>query len=100
MDELRRLMWDDVGIVRTDARLARAAQRIQQLQQDMPALAAQKTISREWLEWRNLVQVAELIVTSAQMRFESRGLHFNRDYPQQLPQARPTVLQPLSCVTC
>ncbi len=100
MDELRRLMWDDVGIVRSDERLARAAQRIQQLQQDMPALAAQKTITREWLEWRNLVQVAELIVTSAQMRCESRGLHFNRDYPKQLPQARPTVLQPVSCVTC
>jgi L-aspartate oxidase len=72
-DELRRFMWDYVGIVRTNKRLERAAH-------------------RDLLELRNLVTVADLIVKSARARHESRGLHFSRDYPQMLSVALPTIL--------
>jgi L-aspartate oxidase len=94
-DELRRFMWDYVGIVRTDKRLERAASRIALLQSEIQAFYAQFRVSRDLLELRNLVQVAELIVRCAQQRHESRGLHFNRDWPNLLPQALPTVLKPL-----
>jgi L-aspartate oxidase len=95
-DELRRFMWDYVGIVRTNKRLERAAHRIALLQQEIAEFYAHFHVSRDLLELRNLVQVADLIVRSAQLRKESRGLHFSRDYPQLLPQAHPTVLRPLT----
>jgi L-aspartate oxidase len=93
-DELRRFMWDYVGIVRTDKRLERAAHRITLLQSEIHDFYSQFHVTRDLLELRNLVQVADLIVMSAMMRRESRGLHFSRDYPDMLPEARPTVLVP------
>jgi len=95
-DELRRFMWDYVGIVRTNKRLERAAHRITLLQDEIQEYYAHFHVTRDLLELRNLVQVADLIVRSAQSRHESRGLHFSRDYPTLLPQALSTVLTPLS----
>jgi len=93
-DELRRFMWDYVGIVRTNKRLERAAHRIALLQGEIQEFYAQFHVTRDLLELRNLVQVADLIVRSAQSRHESRGLHFSRDYPQTEAVAKPTLLTP------
>ena len=91
-DELRRFMWDYVGIVRTNKRLERAAHRIRLLQEEIQEFYANFHVTRDLLELRNLVTVADLIVKSALARHESRGLHFSRDYPQMLPVALPTIL--------
>jgi L-aspartate oxidase len=91
-DELRRSMWDYVGIVRTNKRLERAAHRIRLLQEEIQEFYANFHVTRDLLELRNLVTVADLIVKSAQARHESRGLHFSRDYPQMLHDAVPTIL--------
>jgi len=93
-DELRRFMWDYVGIVRTNKRLDRAAHRVALLQDEIQEYYALFHVTRDLLELRNLVQVADLIVRSAQARHESRGLHFSRDYPHMLEQAIPTTLSP------
>ena len=93
-DELRRFMWDYVGIVRTNKRLDRAAHRIKLLQQEIQEYYSAFHVTRDLLELRNLVTVADLIVRSAQSRHESRGLHFSRDYPQMAPLALPTILRP------
>nr|WP_319565763.1 L-aspartate oxidase [uncultured Rhodoferax sp.] len=93
-DELRRFMWDYVGIVRTNKRLERAAHRIALLQGEIQEFYSHFHVTRDLLELRNLVVVADLIVRSAQARHESRGLHFSRDYPHMLGKALPTILQP------
>ena len=93
-DELRRCMWDFVGIVRNDTRLHRAQRRIELLQQEIQQYYREHRVSNDLLELRNLVLVADLIVTSALQRKESRGLHFNLDYPQMDAVATNTVLSP------
>ena len=93
-DELRRFMWDYVGIVRTNKRLERASHRIALLQAEIQEFYANFHVTRDLLELRNLVQVAELIVRCAQARHESRGLHFSRDYPSLAEPTAPTVLVP------
>ncbi|WAH51842.1 L-aspartate oxidase [Pseudescherichia vulneris] len=92
--ELRLLMWDYVGIVRTSKRLERALRRIQMLQQEIDEYYANFRVSNNLLELRNLVQVAELIVRCAMQRKESRGLHYTLDYPEPLAESGPSVLAP------
>ncbi len=92
--ELRRFMWDYVGIVRTTKRLARAAHRIKLLDGEIFEYYSNFRVSNDLIELRNLVLTADLIVRSAQARHESRGLHASRDYPDLLPEALDTVLSP------
>lgn len=96
--ELRLLMWDYVGIVRTTRRLERALRRITMLQQEIDDYYANFRVSNNLLELRNLVQVAELIVRCAMMRKESRGLHYTLDFPETLPESGPSVLSPLTYI--
>jgi L-aspartate oxidase len=94
-DELRRFMWDYVGIVRTNKRLQRALHRVQLLQAEIAEYYGNYKVSNDLLELRNLAMVAELMIHCAIARKESRGLHYTLDYPNQLDDARDTVLTPI-----
>ena len=91
-DEIRRLMWDYVGIVRTDKRLARALHRIKTLRREIREYYFDYLVTPDTLELRNLAVCAELIVRSAQRRHESRGLHYTLDYPGKIAHPHATVL--------
>jgi len=93
-EELRRFMWDYVGIVRTDKRLQRARRRVRLLDQEVAEYYSNYKISSDLIELRNLMTVAELIIQSAIQRKESRGLHFTLDYPELDRNAKDTILVP------
>ena len=95
-NELRRFMWDYVGIVRTDKRLERASHRIALLDREIDDYYGNFRVTSDLLELRNLVDVADLIVRSAQARHESRGLHYTADHPDLLPETADTILTPQS----
>jgi L-aspartate oxidase len=92
--EIRRFMWNYVGIVRTTKRLERAQHRINMMTHEVEDYYGHFRVTTDLIELRNLLQCADLIVRSALHRKESRGLHYTLDYPRLLPDARDTVLVP------
>lgn len=95
MRRLRRSMWQHVGIVRTREGLAKAAAELDALEAEYERGSSRRRQSGAALEFRNMLMVAQLVTRSARERQESRGLHFNADYPRSLPDPRDTALQPL-----
>ena len=93
-DELRRSMWDYVGIVRSSKRLEQARHRVQLLRREIAEYYRDYRVSGDLIELRNLTLVARLIITSALQRKESRGLHYTLDYPKSKSYSQDTVLYP------
>ena len=92
--EIRRFMWNFVGIVRTTKRLERARNRVELLRREVAGYYANFRVTPDLIELRNLVEVADLIIRSALSRHESRGLHYTLDYPEIAAEAVDTVLVP------
>lgn len=92
--EIRRFMWNFVGIVRTTKRLERAKRRIDMLRQEVADYYRNFRVTPDLIELRNLVEVADLIVRSALARHESRGLHYTLDYPNLAGEPADTILVP------
>lgn len=92
--EVKQVMWDYVGIVRSNLRLDRAATRIHNLYVEIEDMYKKTKVFEDILELRNLITCSHMIIKSAKMRKESRGLHYTLDYPDMLPEARDTILQP------
>ena len=98
-DELRRFMWDYVGIVRTNKRLERALNRVKLLQEEIIEYYGNFRVSNDLIELRNLATIAELTIECALTRKESRGLHFTLDYPETLEFSGDTILTPNNFVS-
>ena len=98
-DELRRFMWDYVGIVRTDKRLERAQNRVQLLQEEIIEYYGNFRVNNDLIELRNLATIAELTIECALTRKESRGLHYTLDYPDMREFASDTILTPNNFVS-
>lgn len=92
-NEVRTAMWDYVGIVRTERRLARARSRIRNLRQEIKQYYGDYLVTSDLLELRNIADVAELIIRSAEQRKESRGLHYMSDHPESAPELKNTIIQ-------
>jgi L-aspartate oxidase len=90
--EVRRLMWNFVGIVRSNRRLESAQKRLDQIQKEVNDYYSSYIITEDLIELRNLVQTAQIIVESALSRKESRGLHFTLDYPEKLDEAQNSII--------
>ena len=91
-DATRRLMWDYVGVVRSNNRLEKAKEKIKLIHKEVEDFYSNYEISSDFIELRNLVLVARIVIESASQRHESRGLHFTSDYPNKLKIPSPSLI--------